>query len=297
MLRRLRSLLKVDRQAAEIAKAAALRAFQATFQLTPLKRRPGTFVWRDVFFFNSFSFFSTQAPCRLHAIRWADAKVFGASARLHFWGTTAPIDQSAQTCPGPSPPMHHGAACWSQKSLTTTNISAATACLPLISCREIFLEYPSPFEEGEERKPHPSPPQSPGNYSQTHSSFLLLPPCCTSSAGCLSVVALPLHSASLTVSAQILLTLQPLHILEIQYLECWHSKMFHYGLIENSRVAIITVGNANTKQHNMTPWPQSFQQLENLWLKHPFFSWLTRLNGSHPFLGWIESIKHWIYQF
>lgn len=124
--------------------------------------------------------YERTAPCRLGAIRSADVKVFGASARLHFRGTTVPIDQSAQTCPGPSPPMHHGTACWSQKSLTTTNISAATACLPLISCREIFLEYPSPFEEGEERKPHPSPPQSPGNYSQTHCSFFassfFLPP-------------------------------------------------------------------------------------------------------------------------
>lgn len=176
-------------------------AFQATFQLTPLKRRPATFVRRDGFFYFAYE---RTAPCCLGAIRSADVKVFGASARLHFRGTTVPIDQSAQTCPGPSPPMHHGTACWSQKSLTTTNISAATACLPLISCREIFLEYPSPFEEGEERKPHPSPPQSPGNYSQTHcsffASFFFSPPCCTSSAGCLSVVPLPLHSRSYSIS-------------------------------------------------------------------------------------------------
>lgn len=170
---------------------------------------------RDV----SFCFFAYErtAPCRLGAIRSADVKVFGASARLHFRRTAAPIDQSAQTCPGPSPPMHHGTACWSQKSLTTTNISAATACLPLISCREIFLEYPSPFEDGEERKPHLSPPQSPGNYSQTHCSFLLPAPRCTSSAECLCVVPLPLHSVSLTVSVQALLILQPLHFQDIQY--------------------------------------------------------------------------------
>lgn len=166
-------------------------AFQATFQLTPLKRRTATFAGGKTFLFA----YERTAPCRLGAIRSADVKVFGASARLHFRGTAVPIDQSAQTCPGPSPPMHHGTACWSQKSLTTTNISAATACLPLISCREIFLEYPSPFEEGEERKPHPSPPQSPGNYSQTHCSvFFFFPHCCTSSAGCFSVVTLPLHS-------------------------------------------------------------------------------------------------------
>lgn len=219
-LKRLGSLLKVDRQAEEIANAAALRGFSSHFPINATQTSPRNVCAERCFFFFAYE---RTAPCRLGAIRSADVKVFGASARLHFRGTTVPIDQSAQTCPGPSPPMHHGTACWSQKSLTTTNISAATACLPLISCREIFLEYPSPFEEGEERKPHPSPPQSPGNYSQTHCSFFassfFSPPLAVLPVLAASLLFVSLCTVGLTVSAQALLTIQPLHLLDIQYFQ------------------------------------------------------------------------------
>lgn len=63
------------------------------------------------------------------------------------------IDQSAQTCPGPSPPVHYGAACESQRSLTTTNISAVTACFSLISCRGDIFRVSRPLWRGREAEP------------------------------------------------------------------------------------------------------------------------------------------------
>lgn len=263
------------------------RAFQATFQLTPLKCRPVRDVWISFFFFAYEHPAASQSDQRTR-------KSLVLQPGCISEGPQPPIDQSAQTCPGPSPPMHHGAACWSQKSLTTTNISAATACLPLISCREIFLEYPSPFEEGEERKPHPSPPQSPGNYSQTHCSFLFFcspppPPCCTSSAGCLSVVPLSLHSAGLTVSAQTLLTLQPLHILGIQYSQFWHSQMFHYwfnwklkGHRHYSRRRKDKAAQHDTVAPIISP-------TEKLVIKTPIFQ-LIDSSKWQPFFSWLDRI-------
>lgn len=236
------------------------RAFQATFQLTPLKRRPVRDVWISFFFFAYEHPAASQSDQRTR-------KSLVLQPGCISEGPQPPIDQSAQTCPGPSPPMHHGAACWSQKSLTTTNISAATACLPLISCREIFLEYPSPFEEGEERKPHPSPPQSPGNYSQTHCSFLFF---CSPPLAVLPVLAVSLLFLFLCTQPVLQYQHRPssLYSRYTYWVYSTHNfdipKCSTIGLIGNSRVIVITVGDAKTKQHNMTLWPQSFHQLKNL---------------------------------
>lgn len=286
MQRRLRSLLKVDRQAAEIASAAALLAFPATFQLPPLKRRP---VKRRVFSFLFFLSFCIRAPCRL-AIRSADTKVFGVSARLHFRGTAAPIDQSAQTCPGPSPPMHHGAACWSQKSLTTTNISAATACLPLISCREIFLEYPSPFEEGEERKPHPSPPQSPGNYSQTHCSFFALPPllyfqcwlalCCSSRSALsrsYSISTDPPHSTTTTHTEYTVLTILTFQNVPLRFIGKLKGRRHCSWQRKDKATQHDTVAPIISPTEKLVIKTLIFQLIDSSkW--QPFFSWLDRIH-------------------
>lgn len=81
----------------------------------------------------------------------------------------------------PFPPVHHGSACLSQKSLTTTNISSATACLSLISCRGDIFRVSKPLWRGKRTEPIPQPylphPSNPlTNYSPTcfvHFSLIL----------------------------------------------------------------------------------------------------------------------------
>ena len=73
----------------------------------------------------------------------------------------------------PFPPVHHGTACWSQKSLTTTNISAATACLSLISCWGDIFRVSQPLWRG--RRAEPTPHQPPNKLqSNMLCSFSLI---------------------------------------------------------------------------------------------------------------------------
>lgn len=57
----------------------------------------------------------------------------------------------------PFPPVHHGPARWSQKSLTTTNISAVAACVSLISCRGDIFRVSQPLWRGWRAEPSPHP--------------------------------------------------------------------------------------------------------------------------------------------
>lgn len=103
----------------------------------------------------------------------------------------------------PFPPVHHGTACWSQKSLTTTNITAATACLSLISCRGDIFRVSQPLWRGRRAKPIPLHPHLPTPFQTTvqHVLFIFTYSCCTVSYSWLLMVSLTfcvLDSASHT---------------------------------------------------------------------------------------------------
>lgn len=137
----------------------------------PLKLPPATFVCRSCY---SFAY---HTPCPI-ALAPSDQWTWNTlvlqpgciSEGLEpYWSKHSDVSR-------PFPPVHHGTACWSQKSLTTTNISAATACLSLISCRGDIFRVSQPLWRGWRAEPT-------NNHLPNHSPtffvhFCLLSPYC-----------------------------------------------------------------------------------------------------------------------
>lgn len=101
-----------------------------------------------------YCFASQSVPQCLSAIRSVDVKLCGAPVRLHFRGTRALLIKAFRWVQAFSP---SASSWWSQKSLTTTNISAATACFSVISFWEDIFRVSQPLWRHEKQSPslHP----------------------------------------------------------------------------------------------------------------------------------------------
>lgn len=164
----------------------------------------------------------------------------------------------------PFPPVHHGTACLSQKSLTTTNISAATACLSLISCRGDIFRVSKPLWRGRRAEPippplYPTPLQPPPKLQSNMLCSFFTYSCCTVSCSWVLMVSLTIctlypssHIDTLTESTYRLLYINKSNYISIHYCIYQYSTVVLYILeylnMYNNRLIENTLRQSQTGQ-------------------------------------------------